>query len=105
MSLRATPRRRAVPALGLAAVALLAGCGVGQQAMTYNERPTVDGTNTMVGQIAVRDLAVSLAVRRQVLRRGERRPGHGHAGQPGCCAGHAGLGQHPRGPLGPAGGQ
>lgn len=45
--------------VGLAAAALLAGCGVGQQTQTYQSKAAADSTNVSVGAIAVRNLAVA----------------------------------------------
>ena len=59
MSLRsASARRLGPPALGLAAALLLAGCGSGQRAQTYQEKAVADATNDAVGSIAVRNIAV-----------------------------------------------
>lgn len=59
MKLRSAPsRRRAAPAVGLAAALLLAGCGSGMRAQTYQEKAVADATNDAVGAIAVRNIAV-----------------------------------------------
>lgn len=64
MSPRRTTARRlvaprvTVPAVGVAAALLLGGCGIGQKAQTYQERTVGDATNTAVGSIAVRNIAV-----------------------------------------------
>lgn len=45
------------PTLAAAVLALvLAACGAGQQAQTYTERPTVDGTNVLAHEIALRNV-------------------------------------------------
>ena len=65
MSLPAAPLRRsaaarpAATAAGLAALLLLAGCGSGQRAQTYQERTVAEASNGAVGSIAVRNVAVS----------------------------------------------
>lgn len=51
--------RLAAPLVGLAATALLAGCGVGQQVQTYQSKAAADSTNVAVGAIAVRNLAIA----------------------------------------------
>ena len=56
---RQRPARRLSTATGLAALLLVAGCGSGQRAQTYQERTTADATNEAIGTIAVRNLAVS----------------------------------------------
>lgn len=73
MSLRSAPARtttRALPVAGLAAALLLTGCGAGQKAQVYQERTVADATNTSVGTIAVRDLAIQAPARGLVLRQG-----------------------------------
>lgn len=55
---RLPARRLAAPALGLAAALLLAGCGSGQRAQTYQEKAVAEATNDAVGSIAVRNIAV-----------------------------------------------
>lgn len=71
MSLRSAPGRHlGVPAVGLAAALLLAGCGSGQDPQTYQEKAASDATNTSVGAIAVRNLAVQGPLQGTVLRQG-----------------------------------
>lgn len=74
MSLRPPPRRLAAPALGLAAALLLAGCGSGQKAQTYQEKSVADATNDSVGTIAVRNLAVEGPPTGTVLLQGSDAP-------------------------------
>lgn len=75
MSLRSLPTRSvAAPALGLAAVLLVAGCGSGQKAQTYQERTVADATNESVGAIAVRNLAVKGPRTGVVLQAGSDAP-------------------------------
>lgn len=74
MSLRSVPARRLAPAVGLATALLLAGCGAGQGAQTYQEKATADATNENVGAIAVRNLAVSAPDSGTVLRQGSDAP-------------------------------
>lgn len=71
------PSLAAAPALGLAAavaVVALTGCGVGQKAQVYRERTTEDSTNTAVGAIAVRNLAINAPTDGLVLLRGTDAP-------------------------------
>jgi len=50
--------RPAGTAAGLAALLLVAGCGSGQRAQTYQERTVAEATNSAIGDIAVRNIAV-----------------------------------------------
>jgi len=52
-------RRSAGTAAGLAALLLLAGCGSGQRAQTYQERSVAEATNGAIGSIAVRGISVT----------------------------------------------
>jgi copper(I)-binding protein len=54
---RPHPPRRAV-ALALGLPLLLAGCGAGFEAQTYQERTAFNGTNTATGAIALRNVTV-----------------------------------------------
>lgn len=66
--------RWAAPVAGLAAALLVAGCGTGQKAQTYQERTVADATNDAVGSIAVRNLAVEGPAQGTVLRKGSDAP-------------------------------
>ena len=57
----ARPRggRPAGAATAAAALLLVAGCGSGQRAQTYQERSVAEATNTAIGSIAVRGIAVA----------------------------------------------
>lgn len=70
----ARPARRVLPVAGLAAVLLVAGCGTGQKAQTYQERTVADATNDAVGDIAVRNLAVEGPAQGTVLTKGSDAP-------------------------------
>ncbi len=74
MSPRSVPARRLAPLAGLAAALLLAGCGAGQGAQTYQSKAGGDSTNEDVGAIAVRNLAVSAPDSGTVLRQGSDAP-------------------------------
>ena len=56
---RAAAVRPAGAAAGLAALLVLTGCGSGQRAQTYQERTVAEATNSAIGAIAVRNVAVS----------------------------------------------
>lgn len=75
MSLRFAPTRRLAASAAVAAAALLlAGCGTGQDAQTYQEKAVADATNASVGAIAVRNLAVEGPDQGTLLRQGTDAP-------------------------------
>jgi copper(I)-binding protein len=41
-----------------AAMLVTSACAAGKQAQTANERPTIDGSNAQIGDIALRDIAI-----------------------------------------------
>ena len=51
-------RRPLTATVALLATAVLAGCGSGQNAETYKPRTAADATNTSVGTLALRNLAI-----------------------------------------------
>lgn len=51
--------RSRLPLLAVAGALLLAGCGTGLHAQTYEEKASLDSSNEAIGELAVRNLAVS----------------------------------------------
>ncbi len=75
MSLRSAPARRlAAPVAGFAAALLLAGCGAGQKAQTYQEKAAAEATNDAIGTISVLNLAVAGPRQGTVLPEGSDAP-------------------------------